>query len=78
MEMKQSANNSYNDAMDIVASTPSGASSSNNNDEVKLIPDTKVTTLRGHSHEVFICAWSPTQPNVLASGYVFFFFNCFY
>lgn len=32
------------------------------------IPSNQVTTLRGHSSEVFICAWSPTD-NVLASGY---------
>lgn len=32
------------------------------------IPDNKVTVLRGHSHEVFICAWSPTQSNIIASG----------
>lgn len=33
------------------------------------ISSSQVTTLRGHSSEVFICAWSPTG-NVLASGWV--------
>jgi len=32
------------------------------------IPDNKVTTLEGHSSEVFICAWNPENPNLLASG----------
>ena len=31
------------------------------------IPASRVTTLEGHSSEVFICAWSPTAP-LLASG----------
>lgn len=33
------------------------------------ISSSQVTTLRGHSSEVFICAWSPVG-NVLASGWV--------
>ena len=33
------------------------------------IPASRVTTLEGHSSEVFICAWSPTAP-LLASGCV--------
>lgn len=37
-------------------------------DDVVRITDDKVTVLKGHSHEVFICAWSPTQSNVIASG----------
>ena len=31
------------------------------------IPAARVTTLQGHTNEVFICAWSPTAP-LLASG----------
>ncbi|KAM9956367.1 hypothetical protein ACTFIR_003080 [Dictyostelium discoideum] len=31
------------------------------------IPDSQVTTLLGHSNEVFICAWNPSQ-SLLASG----------
>lgn len=31
------------------------------------IPAAQVTTLQGHTNEVFICAWSPTAP-LLASG----------
>ena len=31
------------------------------------IPAERVTTLQGHTNEVFICAWSPTAP-LLASG----------
>jgi len=33
------------------------------------IPAAQVTTLEGHTNEVFICAWSPTAP-LLASGCV--------
>lgn len=32
------------------------------------IPDSKVTVLKGHTHEVFICAWNPRNSHVLASG----------
>ena len=35
--------------------------------EAELIPDEDVTTLVGHTSEVFICAWSPNAP-LLASG----------
>jgi hypothetical protein len=35
----------------------------------QTIPETMVTTLTGHTSEVFICAWSPTAP-MLATGYV--------
>ncbi len=31
------------------------------------IAASQVTTLEGHTNEVFICAWSPTA-NMLASG----------
>ncbi len=31
------------------------------------IPSSKVSMLKGHGNEVFICAWSPTAP-LLASG----------
>jgi transducin (beta)-like 1 len=34
----------------------------------KLIEDDQVTILRSHTHEVFICAWSPSSSLVLASG----------
>ncbi|KAF0983564.1 hypothetical protein FDP41_010629 [Naegleria fowleri] len=33
-----------------------------------LIDDSQVTKLKGHTHEVFICAWNPVRSNVLASG----------
>ncbi|EFC44970.1 predicted protein [Naegleria gruberi] len=33
-----------------------------------IIPDSLVTKLKGHTHEVFICAWNPARSNVLASG----------
>jgi transducin (beta)-like 1 len=33
----------------------------------KHVEITQVTTFAGHSSEVFICAWSPTEP-LLASG----------
>jgi len=32
------------------------------------IPASKVSVLRGHESEVFICAWNPTN-DLLASGY---------
>jgi len=32
------------------------------------IPASKVSILRGHESEVFICAWNPTN-DLLASGY---------
>lgn len=38
------------------------------NDENLKITDDKVTVLKGHSHEVFICAWSPVCSNTIASG----------
>ena len=31
------------------------------------VPPTSVSTLNGHESEVYICAWSPTEP-LLASG----------
>ncbi|KAL0481146.1 transducin (beta)-like 1 [Acrasis kona] len=37
-------------------------------ESVKLIPQDQATVLKGHTHEVFICAWSPTSSSVLASG----------
>ena len=37
-------------------------------EEKKTIPDNQVTILRSHTHEVFICAWSPSSSLVLASG----------
>jgi len=33
------------------------------------IPASKVSVLRGHESEVFICAWNPTN-DLLASGYL--------
>jgi len=33
------------------------------------IPANKVSVLRGHESEVFICAWNPTN-DLLASGYL--------
>ena len=33
------------------------------------IPASKVSILRGHESEVFICAWNPTN-DLLASGYI--------
>jgi len=33
------------------------------------IPASKVSILRGHESEVFICAWNPTN-DLLASGYL--------
>jgi hypothetical protein len=38
-----------------------------NNNTSFEIPSSKVTVLRGHDSEVFICAWNPTQ-DLLASG----------
>eukprot|EP01114_Cavostelium_apophysatum_P015750 TRINITY_DN4359_c0_g1_i1.p1 TRINITY_DN4359_c0_g1~~TRINITY_DN4359_c0_g1_i1.p1 ORF type:complete len:473 (+),score=84.69 TRINITY_DN4359_c0_g1_i1:179-1597(+) len=32
------------------------------------VPDSKVLTLEGHTSEVFICAWNPSNPSLLASG----------
>jgi hypothetical protein len=40
------------------------------NESIKIQED-KVTVLRGHSHEVFICAWNPKNTLELASGYAF-------
>jgi len=36
-------------------------------DSTKLIPENQVVHLRGHTSEVFICAWNPKGP-ILASG----------
>jgi transducin (beta)-like 1 len=36
-------------------------------DSQKITEDA-VTVLRGHSHEVFTCAWNPQNPLSLASG----------
>eukprot|EP00727_Mastigamoeba_balamuthi_P001959 m51a1_g11760 hypothetical protein (479) ;mRNA; r:223228-225208 len=36
-------------------------------EQAQEIPESQVTTLRGHTSEVFICAWCPTKP-LLASG----------
>ncbi|KAG2377550.1 hypothetical protein C9374_009066 [Naegleria lovaniensis] len=33
-----------------------------------VIDESQVTKLKGHTHEVFICAWNPVRSNVLASG----------
>jgi transducin (beta)-like 1 len=37
-------------------------------DDNLRITDDKVTVLKGHSHEVFICAWSPSNNCIIASG----------
>lgn len=33
-----------------------------------FVEDAQITTLAGHTGEVFISAWNPTVPNILASG----------
>jgi hypothetical protein len=32
------------------------------------IPEAMVTKLEGHLSEVFVCAWNPKYPSLLASG----------
>ncbi|CAF0739396.1 unnamed protein product [Adineta steineri] len=55
-------------------SVQTGSSNNNNNNNNNLItngsieiPSNRVTVLRGHESEVFICAWNPTH-DLLASG----------
>eukprot|EP01132_Coremiostelium_polycephalum_P005919 gene5919-7368_t len=44
-----------------------GSSSDKMDIDPMIIPDSQVTALEGHNHEVFICSWNPTQ-SLLASG----------
>lgn len=37
--------------------------------DLGLIPEDRITVLRGHTSEVFICAWNP-RTDMLASGLV--------
>lgn len=39
------------------------------------VKENQVTILEGHTSEVFICAWNPKNPFMLASGYFFFIKN---
>eukprot|EP00238_Polyblepharides_amylifera_P000429 CAMPEP_0196572704 /NCGR_PEP_ID=MMETSP1081-20130531/2698_1 /TAXON_ID=36882 /ORGANISM="Pyramimonas amylifera, Strain CCMP720" /LENGTH=488 /DNA_ID=CAMNT_0041890107 /DNA_START=606 /DNA_END=2069 /DNA_ORIENTATION=+ len=49
------------------ASNHNGGSKSHMPGNYALIPESQVTTLTGHTSEVFICAWSPAS-SLLASG----------
>lgn len=50
------------------APPPSNAISAHSPDP-GLIPQERITVLRGHTSEVFICAWNP-RTDMLASGSV--------
>eukprot|EP00298_Acanthocystis_sp_HF-20_P008899 c17973_g1_i1.p1 GENE.c17973_g1_i1~~c17973_g1_i1.p1 ORF type:complete len:487 (+),score=246.70 c17973_g1_i1:68-1528(+) len=54
-------NDNANGTMDMSDDSGSG-------EEGAMVQDDDVVVLKGHTHEVFVCGWCPTNPILLASG----------